>query len=86
MVVSGPMLKESLPSGCKQVLFEGPTPVKEGEKFGGFDYIALDVYLDIWRRFGARIGKRMGESIQWEDGEVFPIPPFAERFQHQEEK
>lgn len=82
--VSGPMLKESLPAGTKDVFSfdeRKPVPVVEGEKLGGFDYIALDVYLNIWRKAGARIGKRVADAIHWEDGEVYPIPPEAERWQ-----
>lgn len=84
MVVSGPMLKESLPAGCKEVFdFAIPrtvVPVVQGETLRSLDYIALDVYLDIWRKVGAKIGKRVGDTIVWENGYIFPIPPEDQRF------
>ena len=84
MVVSGPMLKESLPSGHYQDWDRKVVPVTSETKLGGFDYIALDVYLDIWRKAGAKIGIRKGDSIHWESGEVFPIPPEENRYNHAE--
>ncbi len=84
MVVSGPMLKESLPSGHKEVFdFGYPRTLvacSAEDKFSGFDYIALDIYLGIWRKAGAQIGKRVGNEIHWEDGTTVPIPEASQRF------
>lgn len=37
---------------------------------GPFDRVPADVLADYWRARGARIGKRIGDSIQWSDGSV----------------
>lgn len=81
-IVKGPMLKESLPGGCRNVPFSRDIiPCDDPKACGGYDYIALDLYMELWRGLGARIGTRVGDVIKWEDGEVFPIPPEEERFQ-----
>src|SRR5206468_2612074 len=35
---------------------------------GAFDDVAPDVFTDWWRTHGARVGRRFGEVIVWEDG------------------
>lgn len=52
--------------------FWGPavTPMLDtgdGYPFTGFDTVSLDVYVDFWRRGGARIGRRDGDVFRWED-------------------
>lgn len=64
-VVSGPMLEMTMPDDPS--LPSGP-----------FDKIGFRAYADYWRKLGARIGFRRGDTIQWEDGEVSPIEVFPE--------
>lgn len=81
MVVSGPLLKESLPYGHKEGWDRKAIPVDpEGEKFGSLDYVSLDVYLDLWRKAGAKIGVRKGNKISWEDGSQTLIPNEKDRW------
>jgi len=96
LVVNGPMVKLGLPPGTIEKFSETISDVMlmglEGEfqtmaqhkhknpKWSGFDYISLDLYLDLWRRAGARIGKRIGNEIQWDDGTVSQIPNEDQRY------
>lgn len=84
-VCSGPMLKESLPDSTHEN-FERQlihTTLEDilARKIGGFLYIALDLYLALWKYLGARVGRRIGNVIVWE-GELFeqPIPPVESRW------
>lgn len=90
LVMSGPMLQESLPSRTvngaltkdhRTVGIE--TPASEAG-LKGFDYVSLDLYLELWREAGALIGKRQGEKIVWEDGRETVIPSESERFRNAE--
>jgi len=49
-------------------------------KWSGLDSVSLDLYCDLWRQAGARIGKRIGNEIHWEDGAVSEIPDEAHRY------
>jgi hypothetical protein len=79
MVVSGPILQESLPPGHKNVFDYGSPrtiiPCTTEDKFSGLDYVSLDIYLALWSKMGAKIGKRVGDEIHWENGEITSIPP-----------
>lgn len=79
-VVSGPMRGLHLPPNTVDVAFQGRQPWAPELKLGGFDYISLDLYLDRWRALGARVGRRVGPTVVWEDGEVEPIRPESERW------
>jgi len=48
--------------------------------FGGFDFVAPDVYAAWWLDKGARVGTRIGDTIQWSDGIVEQIPSFEARY------
>lgn len=48
--------------------------------FGGFDFVAVDVFVSWWAERGAKVGRRVGDVIDWGGGEVTPIPPFDRRF------
>jgi len=37
-------------------------------EIGGLDYIGPDGYAVWWARFGARVGKRKGQFIEWANG------------------
>ena len=80
-VVSGPMLQESLPNGTMSAAF-CPAPIKceSVRDCKSFDYIALDLYCAYWSNLGARIGKRIGDTIVWNDGEIQSIPSVDERW------
>jgi hypothetical protein len=41
----------------------------------GLDRCSLREYTEMWRSAGARVGRRMGDQIHWEDGTVEQIPP-----------
>lgn len=41
---------------------------KACEGYGGFDYVGLGKWLEIRRTAGARIGRKVGSRIVWEDG------------------
>ena len=89
-VVSGPMLQESLPNGTMSAAFcsdshslqrrNVPIKCEDVRKCKSFDYIALDLYCELWSGLGARIGKRLGDTIMWNDGEIQSIPSVDERW------
>lgn len=43
------------------------------ENVGCFDHVGIELYLDYWRAKGARIGKRVDDSIHWESGDTSSI-------------
>jgi hypothetical protein len=47
--------------------------------WGGLDLVSVKSFTAMWREAGARIGKRVGNVIQWEDGAVDPVPPKGSR-------
>jgi len=53
--------------------------VKAPDTWGGLDYVGLDIWLDVKRTAGARVGtyRRASHSIDWEDGTstACPAPP-----------
>lgn len=54
-IVNGPTLNlEMNPDECEE---------------GFLAYAGKNVYINRWRKIGARIGKREGNIINWEDGE-----------------
>lgn len=46
----------------------------------GLDKVSVAEYVGYWRERGARIGRRIGDAIQWEDGAVSEIPPYSRRY------
>jgi hypothetical protein len=48
--------------------------------FGGFDYVAPDLYAAWWLDKGARVGTRIGDTIHWSDGIIEQIPSFEARY------
>jgi hypothetical protein len=48
------------------------------------DCISMDLYLDLWRPLGAKIGKRVGNEIVWENGDVSVIPDEKDRWKNVE--
>ena len=51
-----------------------------GSEFGGFDFVAPDLYAAWWLKHGARVGKRNCGTIMWSDGVSELIPLFEERY------
>ena len=78
--VSGPMLDMALPEKTRSVVFEGSKECLDPEGCSGFDTISLDLYLMYWRKRGARIGKRVGNKVEWEGGFSEEIVPESKRF------
>lgn len=35
--------------------------------WSGLDRVSLDIYTDLWRELGARVGKHTGGEVEWED-------------------
>lgn len=48
--------------------------------YTGLDHVSLDAYVAWWRKRGAKIGKRKGNRIAWEDGSFTQIPTEALRY------
>lgn len=47
---------------------------------GAFDYLPLSQWVAWWKNLGARVGRRVGDNIVWDDGEVDPIRPAESRW------
>ena len=73
-IVSGPMLKMSLPLKSKDA-WRGIEPCQDAKECGSLSYVSTDLYLSYWRVLGARLGKREGDTIVWEDGSKEQILP-----------
>lgn len=62
-----------------------PAAVKMANpRWAGLDSVSVTRYVDYWRGHGARIGRRFGNEVRWEDGAVTAIPEFAARNQPHE--
>lgn len=82
-VVSGPMLDLALPEKSCHPLWEEVQPCADARllEHAALTDISLDLYLDLWRSLGARIGVREGDDIVWEDGAREQIRPAELRYQ-----
>lgn len=80
LVVSGPMVRESLPPKTISRLFEPNRECLDPKEAGGCDYVSMDLYLQLWEGIGARVGYRRGDYIEWNDGEKQEIPPYESRY------
>lgn len=71
-VVSGPICDLSLPPGSiNRFMTKETESIVDPADARSMDYISLDMYVELCRRLrGVRIGKRVGNEIRWEDGEV----------------
>jgi len=47
---------------------------------GAFEDVAPDLFADWRRAHGARVGRRFGAVIVWDDGAEEAIRPFARRY------
>lgn len=79
MIVTGPMLDDLLPDQHIRPFLEPVRPITKNDKLGPLDFVSLDIYIDIWKAVGARIGKRSNNSIIWDDGTTQEIPSPEER-------
>ena len=79
-VVCGPMLQESLPPKSKRT-WDGVVPCESAKDANSLDFISLDLYLDCWRALGACIGRRVGDTIEWESGLTVAIPLAEKRYE-----
>ena len=52
----------------------------EDVEFRGLDYVSLPAYIAWWRKRGAYIGKRFGDTIVWANGHIEQIRPETERW------
>lgn len=62
----GPMCDVSLPPGSCSKLLDKVSKYT-GEKLGSLDSVSLDIFVDIRRKLGYRIGKIEGRKVVWED-------------------
>lgn len=74
------ILNEGLPPKSKQGWDMKIVPCVDARDAGGMDYISLDIYLNLWESFGARIGTRVGDEIVWRDGTKTAIRPESKRW------
>lgn len=92
-ILKEPLVDLSLPFGATSplptpgdVLLSGlhatAAPVLAGIASGAVcgDKVALNVLVDYWRERGARIGKREGNTVRFEDGVTYDIPAWENRF------
>jgi len=83
LVYKGPMLDLALPDNtCSKFTMTYPkaiTPATSFEGLRSFDYVSGNLYVDAWRKAGAKIGYRRGNVIEWESGDKTQIPSYANR-------
>lgn len=48
---------------------------RTNRKWRGLDQVSPEEYAAYWSKAGARVGRRRGEQILWEDGKVEKIEP-----------
>lgn len=86
--LSYPNLDVDLPDGCAGDWDRQPFPFSAdralAKEMGPDGYraaytVSLDIHVEMCRRMGARVGKRQGDQIVWEDGGVEDIRPFEDR-------
>lgn len=46
--------------------FASLATLAQSQTFSGMDYVATDIYLELWRQAGARIGRMQSGRITWE--------------------
>lgn len=80
MVISGPMRGSWLSEKTRETMHD-TVKCHNAHEAKAFDYISTDLYLALWRDMGAKIGKRVGNEIHWEDGTKETIVPVDKRWQ-----
>lgn len=73
MVYSGPMHSVRLPPRTIQVFGSEPktfstveAALLDSDTMRSLTYVSLDIDAEIWRRLGARIGKKVDRRMVWE--------------------
>lgn len=75
-VLRGPLLDEGLPPDHVSRFASIDSSTHDRSKpLRSLDNAGLHVYVQYWRDLGARIGRREGDQIAWEDGEREDITP-----------
>jgi hypothetical protein len=71
----GAMVDFALSDNLQKCTWESdvPKPCANYKDAGALDYVSFNLYRDFWRSLGARIGKRVADSIVWENGEIEQI-------------
>lgn len=82
--VARPRPSELYPGGTAAVWDRGAPEVLEPspEGYDGLDRVALDLYTRFWQGAGARVGRRRGDAILWDDGTTTAIPLPEHRQRH----
>lgn len=62
IAISTPMLDMDIPAGHYRHGFPESIELLDGKIPGGFDYIAPNLYVEMWRKFGAEIGEVNAEG------------------------
>lgn len=71
--ISGALVKFALPDNTRQAFSEVLKPCSKYLEADSLDYVSFNLYVDFWRSRGARIGKRVKDSIIWENGRIEEI-------------
>ena len=79
-VISGPMVDFDLPEKTRKD-WDKIVACSDIKECSSMNYVSFDLYIDLWRSLGARVGKRVGDVIKWENGEETIIPEFDCRWQ-----
>lgn len=79
-MTNGPSVNDTLGS-CTTVKDGTQSPCYDARHVGPYNSVSLDLYLALWRSLGARVGKRVGDAIIWEDNVISDIPPAESRWQ-----
>jgi hypothetical protein len=79
-VCAGAMLDIDLPEKTRKD-WDKEYPCDDASSSGSMDYISMDLYLKLWEGLGARVGRRAGNVIKWNNGEETVIPEFDCRWQ-----
>jgi hypothetical protein len=72
IAICGPIPYPLVPLGMAEYEHHYPPIYKHASecKIGSMTYVAVDVYLDYYRRAGARIGQVHNERVYWDDERV----------------
>jgi hypothetical protein len=67
LAISGPIPSQELPARTIQRLLSQPETVEAiPNNLKSLDKVSLDIYVDIYREFGAKIGRVVGGDAVWE--------------------